>query len=87
MIDLNKHKLELDYPCNWVYKVVVVETVNIKKVVKEVIVEREHKLTESKVSSKGKFKSYTLDLLVHNEDDRKMIYELLGNHSDIKMVL
>ncbi|RXJ80985.1 YbeD family protein [Arcobacter sp. F2176] len=87
MIDLNEHKLELDYPCNWIYKVVVVETVNIKKVVKEVITEREHKLTESKVSSKGKFKSYTLDLLVHNEDDRKMIYELLGNHSDVKMVL
>jgi uncharacterized protein len=87
MIDLNKHKLELDYPCNWVYKIVVVESVNIKTVVKEVITEREHKLTESKVSSKGKFKSYTLDLLVHNEDDRKTIYELLGNHSSVKMVL
>jgi len=87
MIDLNKHKLELDYPCNWVYKIVVVETVNIKKVIKEVITEREHKLVESKVSSKGKFKSYTLDLIVHNEDDRKTIYELLGNHDSVKMVL
>lgn len=87
MIDLNKHKLELDYPCSWVYKVVVVETVDIKEVVREVITEREHTLTESKVSSKGKFKSYTLDLLVHNDDDRKTIYELLGNHSSVKMVL
>jgi len=87
MIDLNKHKLELDYPCNWTYKLVVVETVNVKEVVTEVITQREHKLEESKVSSKGKFKSYTLDLIVHNEDDRKTIFEQLGNHSLIKMVL
>ena len=87
MIDLSKHKLELDYPCSWSYKIVVVETVNIHEVIKEVIIEREHKVSPSKASSKGKFKSYTLDLLVHNEDDRKTIYELLGKHSSIKMVL
>ncbi|WP_428025272.1 HP0495 family protein [Arcobacter sp.] len=87
MIDLSKHKLELDYPCSWSYKIVVTETVNIHEVIKEVIIEREHKVSESKVSSKGKFKSYTLDLIVHNEDDRKIIYELLGKHSLVKMVL
>jgi hypothetical protein len=26
-------------------------------------------------------------LLVHNEDDRKEIYKMLGDHSNIKMVL
>ena len=41
MIDLNKHKLKLDYPCSWVYKVVVVETVNVKKVIKEVWLEND----------------------------------------------
>lgn len=87
MVDLSKHKLELDYPCSWVYKVVVLESVNITEVVREILIEREHKLVESRASSKGKFKSYTLDLLVHNEDDRKTIYELLGKHSSIKMVL
>ncbi|MCG3707347.1 DUF493 domain-containing protein, partial [Aliarcobacter butzleri] len=59
MIDLNDKKLELDYPCSWEYKLVVLETTNIKQTVKEVIFEREHKVKESKVSSKGKFKSYT----------------------------
>lgn len=87
MIDLNKHKLELDYPCSWVYKVVVLETVNIKKVVKEVVSQREHSVKESNVSKKGKYKSYSLELLVHNDDDRKSIYEDLGNHLEIKMVL
>lgn len=87
MVDLNQHKLELDYPCSWIYKIVVLESTNIKHVIKEVILEREHSVKESKVSTKGKFKSYTLDLIVHNDDDRKTIYELLGKHSSIKMVL
>jgi len=87
MIDLNKHKLKLDYPCNWSYKIVVLESTDIKFVTKEILIEREHKVKESKVSNKGKFKSYNLDLIVHNDDDRKLIYELLGKHSAIKMVL
>lgn len=87
MIDLNDKKLELDYPCSWEYKLVVLETTNIKQTVKEVIFQREHKVKESKVSSKGKFKSYTLEMLVHNEDDRKEIFKLLGEHSDIKMII
>lgn len=87
MIDLNDKKLELDYPCSWEYKLVVLETTNIKQTVKEVIFEREHKVKESKVSNKGKFKSYTLEMLVHNEDDRKEIFKLLGEHSDIKMII
>lgn len=87
MIDLSKEKLELDYPCNWTYKLVVLERINIKKTVKGIVLEREHTIIESKTSSNGKFKSYTLELLVHNEDDRKTLFEILGNHNDIKMII
>lgn len=87
MIDLNKHKLELNYPCSWSYKLVVLETTNIKAVTKEILLEREHKVKESKTSKKGKFKSYNLDLIVHNDDDREMLHKMLGDHSEIKMVL
>lgn len=87
MVDLSKEKLELDYPCSWSYKLVVKDKINIKKTVKDVVSEREHTVIESKTSAKGKFKSYTLELLVHNEDDRKTLFEILGEHNDIKMVL
>ena len=87
MIDLSKEKLVLDYPCSWEYKLVVLEHIDIHVTVKEVVFSREHKIKESKVSSKGKYKSYTLEMLVHNEDDRKEIYKMLGDHSHIKMVL
>ena len=87
MIDLSNEKLELDYPCSWEYKLVVLEHINIKTTIKDVISSREHKVSESKVSTKGKFKSYKLEMLVHNEDDRKEIFKMLGAHSNIKMVL
>lgn len=87
MIDLNKEKLILSYPCSWSYKIVILETINMKKIIKDILGQREYKLKASKVSSKGKFKSYNLDLLVHHDDDRKGLYTLLGEHIDIKMVL
>ncbi len=87
MIDLNQHKLELDYPCSWKYKIVILETVNVKYISKDVFGEREHSVKESNVSKKGKFKSYSIELIVHNEDDRKEIYKILGEHKEIKMVL
>ena len=87
MIDLSKEKLELNYPCSWEYKLVVLEHIDIHVTVKDVILHREHKVKAAKVSSKGKYKSYSLELLVHNEDDRKEIFKMLGEHSNIKMVL
>ena len=87
MIDLNEHKLELDYPCNWKYKLVIRKEQNIKKIIKEVLDEREHGVQPSKVSKEGKFKSYTLELLVHNDEDRKALYQVLGDHEHIKMVV
>jgi len=87
MINLNDKKLELDYPCNWEYKLIVLENCDIKKCAKDILLEREYNLKLSKTSSKSKFKSYTLQMLVHNEDERKEIFSLLGEHKDIKMVL
>ncbi|MEN8718583.1 MAG: DUF493 domain-containing protein [Sulfurovum sp.] len=86
MIDLNKHKLELDYPCSWSYKLIVLESTDIHLTVKEVV-KKEHCIVESKQSKKGKFKSYNLDLIVHSEDERKEYHKVLGEHKDIKMVL
>ena len=87
MKDLTNETLELNYPCSWPYKLVVLETTVIKTVVTEVISQREHTIKKSKKSSKGKFVSYTLELIVHNEDDRKMLYEMLGAHIDVKMIV
>lgn len=87
MVDLNNHKLELEYPCSWKYKVVLLETISIDIISKDIFGKREHSFSESNVSKKGKFKSYNIELIVHNDDDRKELHRLLGEHKDIKMVL
>jgi putative lipoic acid-binding regulatory protein len=80
-------KLELEYPCDWRYKIVGSEREALEKAVHDVILDREHKLTHSNKSRTGKYVSMNLDLLVHNEDERQFIYEALKAHQNIKMVL
>ncbi|WP_419771105.1 MAG: YbeD family protein [Candidatus Marinarcus sp.] len=87
MVDLSKEKLKLDYPCSWEYRLITYTKEDALKGIKETILEREFTLKTSNVSTKGKFQSFILEIIVHNEDDRVTIYELLGKHDAIKMVL
>ncbi|SFV59335.1 Proposed lipoate regulatory protein YbeD [hydrothermal vent metagenome] len=84
---LKDKKLELEYPCNWCYKVIGSEKEALQKAVKDVVDERTHTLVDSNKSKTGKFVSMNLDMLVHNDDDRQFIYDALKKHQDIKMVL
>ncbi len=83
----SEKKIVLEYPCNWCYKVIASEEAALKQAIRDVIDEREHKLTTSNKSKTGKYTSMNLDLLVHNEDDRTFIFEALKKHQAIKMVL
>ena len=87
IINDSKKKLELNYPCSWAYKLIGHEKEAIKKAIHDVIIEREHKLTNSKASKTGKYVSMNLDLVIQNEDERNFIYEALKAHQNIKMVL
>jgi putative lipoic acid-binding regulatory protein len=87
MINLNHHKLELEYPCSWEYKIIIHHEQTIQNIIKDVLEQREHNIKPSNKSTGGKFKSYTLEMLVHNEDDRKGLYQLLYDHEHVKMVL
>jgi len=83
----SEKKVVLEYPCNWCYKVIATEREALEQAIRDVIDEREHKITPSNKSKSGKYTSMNLDLLVHNEDDRTFIFEALKKHQDIKMVL
>lgn len=80
-------KLELEYPCEWRYKLIGQEIEVIQSAVKDVLLEREHKIDFSNASCTGKYCSMNLDLLVNSEDERQFVYEALKAHQDIKMVL
>ena len=87
MIDLNNHKLELDYPCSWCYKIVILQEHNANAIARNVLDDREHKVSKSKVSSKGKFKSYNIELQVHSDEDRTSLHKQFGEHKNVKMVV
>ena len=87
IINDREEKLELEYPCNWAYKLISSEKAALEKAIHDVIDQREHSLVHSNNSKSGKYISMNLELLVHNEDDRNFIYEALKAHSNIKMVL
>jgi putative lipoic acid-binding regulatory protein len=87
MIDLNNHKLELNYPCSWCYKIILTQECNVKDITKEIFQQQKHKITSSKVSSKGKFKSYDIQTTVTSDEHREKYHSLLKNHNNIKMVL
>jgi len=87
VIDLNQHKVKIDYPCSWEYKIVILSEHNINPIVKDILDDREHKVKPSKKSSKGKFESFSLELTVHSDEDRTGIFKLLEKHERIKMVV
>lgn len=80
-------ELQLDYPCQWEYKLILSQEHNVSMIVQEVLEERIHTLRKSQNSTKGNYVSYTLSVLVHNEDDRKSLYHMLKAHQHIKFVL
>ncbi len=83
---LEDKKVEIEYPCIWKYKVIIENGKNVKKIVKNQI-QKEYKLKFSNKSKSGKYDSYSLELLVQNEDERTYIYENLKKDAQIKMVL
>ncbi|MFA6760530.1 MAG: DUF493 domain-containing protein [Sulfuricurvum sp.] len=87
METLEDKKLELSYPCSWSYRVISTKSSLIECAVEQILGERECSLVHSNSSSGGKYVSMNLELLVHSDDDREVIFEELKKHKDIKMVL
>ncbi|MDX1296133.1 MAG: DUF493 domain-containing protein [Sulfurimonadaceae bacterium] len=87
IINDSDQKLELEYPCDWRYKIIGEERAKLEAAIHSVILEREHNLEHSNASRSGKYVSLNLDLLVQNEEERQFIYEALKAHQDVKMVL
>jgi putative lipoic acid-binding regulatory protein len=86
-VDCSQGKLELTYPCEWEYKVIVETHIEIKSVTFCVLGDREHIIKKSNNSKGGKYQSHNISLEVHNDDDRHAVFELLRKDKNVKMVL
>ncbi len=80
-------KLELDYPCQWLYKIIAMDEKSLLRAIKEIFDDTKYVLSHSNTSSSGKYISYNLELTVHSEESRNFFYLALKEHPAIKMVI
>ena len=80
-------KIQIEYPCEWVYKIIGVDAQRMKIAVSSIDQLKSSVIEQSRESKSGKYVSLNVKMTVHSEDERKEIFGLLGQKSDIKMVL
>lgn len=80
-------KVEIEYPCRWVYKVIGEDCTLLKDVIEKACTPLEVTINYSKSSSKGKYHSLNSEVTVPDEETRLRIYEDLKAASAVKIVL
>lgn len=87
MSDGEKRKVQLEYPCPWVYKIIGHDADEMRRAVAEIILDRTYKISHSRSSKKGKYHCLNVELSVESESHRKTLYAALKTHQTIKLVL
>ena len=87
MPDEKKQKLQMEYPCPWVYKIIGSDTDEMRRAVEEIIKDRACKISHSRSSAGDKYHCLNVELLVESESHRTSLYEALRNHPAVKIVL
>jgi len=87
MPDDKKNKLQLDYPCPWIYKIIGSDENEMRRAVEEIICDRAYKISHSRSSEKSKYHCLNIELSVESESHRTSLYEALKSHRAVKIVL
>jgi len=80
-------RLEIEYPCTWVYKVIGHDCTFLKEIIISACAPEEVKISHSNTSSGGKYHSINAELIIKDEATRLAIYETLKNSPGVKFVL
>ena len=88
LLDENSNeKPQIDYPCEWGYKIIGTDRLKLEAVVFEVMGNRDYKQKGGNSSSKGKFHSLSTSCNVTSQEDRDSIFKAFQEHKDVKMVI
>ena len=83
----NDSQPDISYPTRWTYSVIGLDREQLEGAIAEVVDNRSHTISLSKVSSKGRYVSLTLELIVLNEAERHLIFESLSRQPAVTVVL
>jgi putative lipoic acid-binding regulatory protein len=80
-------KPNIEYPCNWDYKIIGTDVDEIIKAIELIADGMEYEISSSKVSSNGNYFSLNLKVFVTSEVIRDIIFSKLVANEFVKMVL
>lgn len=78
---------KIEYPCRWQYKIIAESRTEIRRVVELYVRERPLILTDSHISSGGRYVSMNLEVMVYGDEQRLELYRLLAGDPAIRVVL
>ena len=80
-------KLQLNYPCQWIYKVIGSDREKLHKALLEIVSDESCCISFSNRSRTGKYHCLNLEVTVQSEEERNSIYISLKAHPQVKIVL
>lgn len=83
----DRQKLDLDYPCLWIYKIIGPNQDELQNAVHNILQKRQYRITLSRISPTARYISMNVELTVENDADRVAVYEALKTHRAVTMVL
>lgn len=80
-------KPEIEYPCEWGYKIIGTDKVKLELCIFEVMGEKAYSTKTGNTSSKGNFHSLNTTCVVISEEERDIIFKAFQDHEHVKMVI
>lgn len=80
-------QLDLDYPCEWRYRVIGMDAERVRLAILAVAGDREHSIHAGNTSSGGRYVSLELVMIVDDEAHRHAVFARLAEHADVRFVL
>lgn len=87
MIDLRNQKLQLNYPCAWVYKIIGANEDDLRQAAADLLQSRPCEISLSHTSSSGKYLCMNIEVTVDTEEQRDSIYHALKAHPAVRILL
>lgn len=80
-------KPNIDYPCQWHYRLIGEDRTAIVEAIHAVVDANLCVLSEGNASSGGRYLSLNLEITVDNEGERLRLYQAFSNHPAIRVVI
>lgn len=84
---MEEQTLNLNYPCEWEYRVIGSDSDLLNQAIKDVMGTRDYRCEEGRQSDGGKWSTRVVTLVVQDETERTSLYEQLRSHQAVKIVL